>query len=87
MKPYGTMPSAAGHPLQNVIGESVTLHPDDSGKFMWAEYGIETAALLQAAGGGKSAIVVAGARCQRYLALVTALDIAPVACKGNATFA
>lgn len=46
--------------LQNVIGESVTLQPDDSGKFMWAEYGIETAALLQATGGGKSVSMVAG---------------------------
>jgi hypothetical protein len=47
--------------LQDVIGEAVTLQPDESRKFLWAEYEMKTAALLGVAGGGESVLVVAGA--------------------------
>jgi DNA invertase Pin-like site-specific DNA recombinase len=45
--------------LQDVIGHSVTLKPDDSGKFLWAEVGIKTTPMLEKASG--SDLVVAGA--------------------------
>ena len=45
--------------LQDVIGQSVKLEPDDSGKFLWAEVGIKTTPMLSRASG--SEIMVAGA--------------------------
>jgi hypothetical protein len=41
------------------IGERITLTPDESGEFLWAEYGVETAPMLVAL--GVSEIMVAGA--------------------------
>ena len=44
--------------LQDVIGSSVTLQPDESGQYLWAEFGLETAPLVSAASG--SELMVAG---------------------------
>lgn len=44
-------PERARAALQDVIGARVILQPDDSGKFLWAEFGSEAAALVQAAVG------------------------------------
>ena len=52
--------------LQDVIGGAVTLQPDMSRKFLWAEYEMKTAALLGLAGGGESVIMVAGAQFFNY---------------------
>jgi len=52
-------PERARAALQDVIGEFVILQPDESGRFMWAEYEMKTAALIGAAVG--SEIMVAGA--------------------------
>jgi LPXTG-motif cell wall-anchored protein len=41
------------------IGERITLTPDESGEFLWAEYGVETAPMLVAL--GVPEIMVAGA--------------------------
>jgi hypothetical protein len=45
--------------LVQAIGDRVTLTPDKSGKFLWAEYGLETAPMLVAL--GVPEIMVAGA--------------------------
>ena len=52
-------PERARAALRDVIGEAITLQPDKSRKFLWAEYEMKTAALLGAAVG--SEIMVAGA--------------------------
>jgi hypothetical protein len=46
-------------PALQAIGERITLTPDKSGKFLWAEYGLETAPVLVAL--GVPEIMVAGA--------------------------
>jgi site-specific DNA recombinase len=45
--------------LVQAIGDRITLTPDKSGKFLWAEYGLETAPMLVAL--GVPEIMVAGA--------------------------
>ena len=58
--------------LTEAIGERVALYPDKSGRFLWAEYGIEGARLLTAL--GVPEIVVAGAgivNCRRRLSLAS----------------
>ncbi len=45
--------------LMEAIGSSITLAPDESGKFLWAEYGLEGSRLLVAV--GMPEIMVAGA--------------------------
>ena len=54
------MPLHSRSALVQAIGERITLTPDESGKFLWAEYGLETAPMLVAL--GVSEIMVAGAR-------------------------
>ena len=34
--------------LTDAIGSRITLQPDESGKFLWAEFGLETVPLLVA---------------------------------------
>jgi len=53
-------PEPARAALQDGIAESVTLQSDKSGKYLWVEYEMKTAALLGVAGGGETVLVVAG---------------------------
>jgi DNA-binding transcriptional MocR family regulator len=63
--------------LQDATAESVTLQPDKSGKFLWAEYEMKTAALLGVAGSGESLLVVAGARFGNNLRHAVCLLVIP----------
>ena len=47
--------------LREVLGERITLQPDASGRFLWAEYSLGIAPLLQGAGASAD-LMVAGAR-------------------------
>jgi hypothetical protein len=55
----GRDPEHARPALVEAIGERITLTPDVSGKFLWAEYGLESAPMLVAL--GVPEIMVAGA--------------------------
>jgi hypothetical protein len=55
----GRDPEHARPALVEAIGERITLTPDASGKFLWAEYGVESAPMLVAL--GVPEIMVAGA--------------------------
>lgn len=55
-----TDPERGQAALRNVLGERITLLPDESGKFLWADYSLGIAPLLQNAGVGAD-LVVAGA--------------------------
>jgi hypothetical protein len=46
--------------LTEAIGERVVLRPDESGRFLWAEYGLDGSRLLAAL--GMPEIMVAGER-------------------------
>jgi hypothetical protein len=46
--------------LRDVLGERITLQPDKSGKYLWAEYSLGIAPLLQDAGASAD-LMVAGA--------------------------
>ena len=52
--------------LQEVLGERITLQPDASGRFLWAEYSLGIAPLLQGAGASAD-LMVAGARFGTFL--------------------
>jgi site-specific DNA recombinase len=43
-------PERARAALTDAIGSRITLEPDESGKFLWAEFGLETAPLLVSVG-------------------------------------
>jgi hypothetical protein len=51
--------------LVEAIGDRITLTPDPSGKFLWAEYGLEAAPMLVAV--GVPEIMVAGAGFEPYV--------------------
>jgi site-specific DNA recombinase len=55
----GSDPERARAALVDAIGPRIILDPDQSGKFLWADFGLEPAPLLAVAGG--SEIMVAGA--------------------------
>jgi hypothetical protein len=46
--------------LREVLGDKITLRPDGSGRFLWADYSLGIAPLLQGAG-ASAEIMVAGA--------------------------
>jgi hypothetical protein len=54
----GRDPDRARGALVDTLGSRITLEPDTSGKFLWAEFGVEAAPLLLAAGAPE--IMVAG---------------------------
>jgi hypothetical protein len=45
-----TDPERARAALVDAIGPRITLGPDQSGKFLWADFGVEPAPLLAVAG-------------------------------------
>jgi len=45
--------------IRDVLGDRITLLPDESGKFLWADYSVGIAPLLQSAGASAD-LVVAG---------------------------
>jgi hypothetical protein len=53
-------PELARAALTDAIGSRITLEPDESGKFLWAEFGLETTPQLVAV--GLPEFMVAGAR-------------------------
>lgn len=55
----GRDPERARAALVDAIGARITLDPDQSGKFLWADFGVELAPLQAVAGG--SELMVAGA--------------------------
>jgi DNA invertase Pin-like site-specific DNA recombinase len=61
-------PEHARPALVEAIGERITLTPDVTGKFLWAEYGLESAPMLVAL--GVPEIMVAGARSGRGIKLI-----------------
>lgn len=58
-EPLGRDPERSRAALIDAIGPKITLHPDESRKFLWAEYGLEAVPLVAAAIG--SELMVAGA--------------------------
>ena len=58
-EPLGHDPERSRVALIEAIGPAITLQPDESRKFLWAEYGLEAVPLLAAAAG--SELMVAGA--------------------------
>jgi hypothetical protein len=59
-EPLGRNPESSRAALIEAIGPTITLQPDASGTFLWAEYGLEGAQTLVAI--GMPEIMVAGAR-------------------------
>jgi hypothetical protein len=57
-------PERARAALTDAIGSRITLEPDESGKFLWAEFGLETAPLLVSV--GMPEFMVAGGRYELY---------------------
>jgi hypothetical protein len=54
-------PECGREELRGTLGERITLQPDKSGSFLWAEYSLGVAPLLPNAG-ASAEIMVAGAR-------------------------
>jgi hypothetical protein len=46
--------------LRDIVGDEIKLEPDESGKFLWAEFGLESLSLVAKAA-GSSINLVAGA--------------------------
>lgn len=59
-EPLGRDPSRSRSALMDAIGPRITLQPDESGRFLWAEYGLLDSPQLVAV--GMPEIMVAGAR-------------------------
>jgi hypothetical protein len=58
-------PERARSELRSLIGEKISLIPDESGKFLWAEWGLEGAPLNAAMGSAE--IMVAGVRYNKIV--------------------
>jgi hypothetical protein len=63
-EPLGRDPSRSRVALMDAIGPRITLQPDESGKFLWAEYGLLDSPQLVAV--GMPEIMVAGGRYELY---------------------
>ena len=78
----GRDPERARPALTDAIGARITLTPDKSGKFLWAEYGLEGAPFRAAL--GVPEIMVAGACTVNFLRRCAAPDPASAAARARA---
>jgi hypothetical protein len=54
----GKDPERSRVALREIVGDEIKLQPDESGRFLWAEYGLESLSLLAQA--NSSILMVAG---------------------------